>query len=78
MEAININERVIAIQKADGIDVGPAWWDRNVTAAVGPAADWQTMFEAFTSAYERDFPKDAYGRRHPKDGIGAQNDREAH
>lgn len=62
--ANNINARAVAVQQADGIDVGPEWWEKNVTVVVGNDADEQTMFECFMAAYERDFPKDANGQRH--------------
>jgi hypothetical protein len=61
----NINDKVIAIQRADGIDVGTAWWERSVTAVVGNGASQQQMLEAFMTAYNRDFPKDSNGQRHP-------------
>ncbi|HUD11585.1 MAG TPA: ATP-binding protein [Candidatus Saccharimonadia bacterium] len=67
----NINERVIAIQLADGIDVGPEWWEKNVTAIVGNDASEQAMLDCFTAAYERDFPRGADGKRrlHAKPGV---------
>ena len=65
----NINARVIAIQKADGVDVGPTWWEVNVTQKVGNGADEQTMFQAFMTAYERDFPKDERGVRKKRAGA---------
>jgi len=59
----NINARVIEVQKADGIDVGPEWWAKNVTATVGNDATEQVMFDAFVSAYNRDFPRGEDGKR---------------
>lgn len=61
----NINARAIAVQKADGIDVGPKWWEKNITAVVGNGASEQAMFDAFMAAYDRDFPKGPDGRRRP-------------
>ena len=67
----NINKRVIAVQKADDIDVSSEWWVTNVTAVVGNSASEQQMFDAFMTAYDRDFPKDASGKRHPISGNDA-------
>jgi hypothetical protein len=61
----NINEIVIKIQKADGVDVGPAWWAQNV----GGNGTEKEMLDRFMAAYERDFPRGADGMRHKRAGV---------
>lgn len=61
----DINRKVIEIQKADGIDVGPEWWKERVAAVVEDDADEQIMFDRFMIAYNEDFPRGDDGKRRP-------------
>jgi hypothetical protein len=63
----NINQIVVDIQTRDGVDVGPAWWEANVSSKVGAGATEKEMLDCFMAAYERDFPRGADGSRHPRD-----------
>ena len=53
------SEEAIAIQKSRNIDVGPDWWEINVTQKVDLAtASKEQILRAFQTALDRDFPKD--------------------
>ena len=56
----DINEWAIAIQREDGVDVGPEWWGKNVSSEVSIAEQRRQFLEA----YERDFPRGEDGERH--------------
>lgn len=47
----DINQAVIAVQKATGIEISPEWWAKNV----GNDGATQKILERFDAAYERDF-----------------------
>lgn len=47
----DINEAVIAVQKATGLEITPAWWQANV----GNDGTAEEILDRFDQAYERDF-----------------------
>lgn len=47
----NINDAVIPVQKLTGIEITPAWWEKNV----GNDGSTEEILERFDQAYERDY-----------------------
>lgn len=47
----DINEAAIAVQRHHGVDVGPEWWEENVTKVVGNDASPEQMAAAFDAAF---------------------------
>lgn len=60
----NINEIIIEIQKRDGVEVSPAWWEANIENGTE-----EEMLAQFLIAYERDFPRGADGIRRKNPGV---------
>jgi hypothetical protein len=51
------SDEAIAIQQRYKIDVGPDWWDANITQKLDlRTASKQQILETFMAALDRDFP----------------------
>ena len=47
----DINAAVVRVQKTTGVEITPAWWDKNV----GNHGSAEDILDRFDRAYERDF-----------------------